>query len=230
MSETPAKTAKSAKSLFAATKRPKITGKTFDLGDTGKPPKAVRDPNDYDPTPWSATASIIDEEGDRMRAVGGKVWEPAAGGGHMATELERQGFDVICSDLIDRGQPNTELRSFYDYDRKQSDIMFTNPPFNEINTQGHGRWLRHTMELDIKYVAMLLPWDWIAARINGMDELHTLYPPSRIYVCCFKIDFRGGGSPPQRNGWIVWDRDHTGPTTFHRLFKSTGVLNQLPLI
>ena len=76
---------------------------------------------------------------------------------------------------------------------------------------------------------MLLNWDWIAARINGMDELHARFSVSRAYVCTWKIDFRGGGSPPQRNGWLVWDRDWQGETVLRRLFrdhpdKKQGVL------
>ena len=77
---------------------------------------------------------------------------------------------------------------------------------------------------------MLLNWDWIAARINGMDELHTLLPASRVYICCWKIDFRGLGAPPQRNGWLVWDADWQGETVLRRLYRESRMDRQEVLL
>lgn len=228
---------RSTKSLFRATKRKKapeavIAG--LDLHRQLPPDEAVRDVLDYDPTPPSATAAFLAAEGDRLREIGGPVWEPAVGGGHMAREIQRQGFDVIGSDIVDRGWPGTITRPFYNWTGRFEDmaaapagIIITNPPYNEVSARdGHGRWLAHVESLGVRYCAMLLNWDWMAARINGMDDLHARFPMSRAYVCTWKIDFRGGGSPPQRNGWIVWDRDWQGETVLRRLFKEQGVEKQ----
>lgn len=213
----------SAKALFRATKpKPKVDLRQSvafpNLPDQRKPEEG-RDPLDYDPTPRDATAAFLSVEGDRMREIGGPIWEPAVGGGHMARELQHQGFDVIGSDIVDRGWPGTEIKSFYDYEDAPAEILFTNPPYCEITTRGHGRWLRHIFDLKIRYVALLLGWDWFAGRINGLDLLHNEFPMSRAYVCCWKIDFRGGGQAPQRNGFIVWDRDWHGETVLRRLFR-----------
>lgn len=219
-------TAASTKSLFRATK-PKRKPHPAQLLIGNLPeqrkPDATRDPLDYDPTPPDATAAFLGAEGARLREIGGPIWEPAVGGGHMASALMAEGFDVIGSDVVDRGWPGTTLKSFYDYDRAPSDILITNPPYNEISARdGHGRWLKHVEALGVRYAAFLLNWDWVAARINGMDEIHARFPISRAYVCCWKIDFRGGGSPPQRNGWLVWDRDWQGETVLRRLFREAG--------
>lgn len=215
--------APSAKALFRATKPKRaVSPAQIIMGDLPeqRKPDAPRDPLDYDPTPPDATAAFLSAEGDRIREIGGQVWEPAVGGGHMANELQRQGFDVIGSDIVDRGWPGTQIRPFYDWTEAPADIIITNPPYNEINARdGHGRWLKHIEGLGVRYCAMLLNWDWIAARINGMDELHRTFPVSRAYVCTWKIDFRGGGSPPQRNGWLVWDADWQGETVLRRLFR-----------
>lgn len=213
----------SAKPLFQAIKR-KAPAHPAIRGLEGMPdqhkPRESRDPLDYDPTPPDATAAFLAVEGQRMREIGGPVWEPAVGGGHMAHEIERHGFTVIGSDVVDRGWPGTKLQSFYDATKAPADIIVTNPPYGEINARdGHGRWLRHIEALGVRYAAMLLHWDWIAARQNGMDELHDRFPPARAYVCCWKIDFRGKGAPPQRNGWLVWDRDWQGETVLRRLFR-----------
>ena len=213
----------SSKSLFRAIK-PKKDHPAQKLIDPDwpeqKPPEEPRDPLDFDPTPPDATAAFLAAEGDRIRQIGGPIWEPAVGAGHIADELIRQGFDVIGNDVKDRGWPGTETRSFYDYSVAPAQVIITNPPYNEVSARdGHGRWLRHVRDLGVPYAAMLLNWDWIAARQNGMDELHSVFPVSRAYVCCWKIDFRGKGAPPQRNGWLVWDADWKGETVLRRLFR-----------
>jgi hypothetical protein len=189
-------------------------------------PRDPRDPLDFDPTPASATQAILRVEGDRMREIGGPVWENAVGAGHIANVLQDDGFSVIGSDIVDRGWPGTIVRPFYSWDgtyenmgRAPAKIIFTNPPYGEITTRGHGRWLRHTFDMGVRYAAMLLSWEWIAGRMNGLDGLHYEFPVSRAYVCCWKIDFRGQGQAPQRNGWLVWDRDWQGETVLRRLFK-----------
>lgn len=175
-------------------------------------PDDGRDPLDFDPTPPSATEAVLREEADHIRAHGNVVWETAVGAGHIANVLAGAGFEVLGNDVVDRGWDGVELRSFLDYDALRAPVQFTNPPYNLINARdGHGRWLQHSFYLGFRYVAMLLNADWPAARINGMDALLEAHPPSVEYLCCWKIDFRGGGSPPQRNSWFVWDVNRPAP-------------------
>lgn len=208
--------APSAKALFRATK-PKskpLPGQIEafpDLEDQMAPEEG-RDPLDFDPTPPDATAAFLAMEQDHMRKHGNVVWENAVGAGHMASVLCTYGFKVYASDIVDRGHPNTFVRSFYEYDRAPAKICVTNPPYCEINARdGHGRWLKHLISLNVPYVALLLNADWPAARKNGLDALLEAHPPSIEYLCCWKIDFRGGGSPPQRNSFFVWDRNRPAP-------------------
>lgn len=215
--------APSAKSLFRATK-PKKQVDARQFGMLGLPeqrkPDAVRDLLDYDPTPPDATTAFMYQESDYISGISDTIWEPAVGAGHMARVFEALGFKVIASDIVDRGYPGTEIKSFYDYDVAPAKVMITNPPYCEINARdGRGRWLAHAESLGLEYVAFLLSWDWPASRINGMDALHRRYPISRSYLCCWKIDFRGGGAPPQRNGWFVWDRKWRDMNVMIRLYR-----------
>ncbi|WP_296763743.1 hypothetical protein [Sediminimonas sp.] len=221
------KAAPSATSLFLATKpkpvRDARQAQAFaDLPDLRAPRRTERDTLDYDPTPPEASRAFLAAEAPRIRQIGGAVWEPAAGGGHMVSPLIEYGFSVVASDIVDRGCPDVILRGFYDYDEAPSPIIITNPPYCEINARdGHGRWLRHAISLPgVRYVAFLLNWDWPAARKNGLDELLAAHPISRAYLCRWKSDFRGGGAPPQRNGWFVWDADHTGETVMRFLDRN----------
>ncbi|WP_066706931.1 hypothetical protein [Celeribacter ethanolicus] len=172
-----------------------------------------RDPLDFDPTPPSAIEAVLREEAEFIRAHGNVVWENAVGAGHCAKVLSAHGFEVLGSDVVDRGWGgDLELRSFLDYAVPRSRVAFTNPPYNLINARdGHGWWLRHSFDLGLGYVGLLLNADWPAARINGMDALLEEHPPSVEYLCCWKIDFRGGGAPPQRNSWFIWDENRPAP-------------------
>lgn len=59
-------------------------------------------------------------------------------------------------------------------------------------------------------LALLLSWDWPAARANGLGGLLDAQPFSYCYLMRWKLDFTGEGSPPQRNAWFVWDRAWQG--------------------
>ena len=207
----------STKALFRATKL-KPDARQTALADFPKSQQEdTRDPLDYDPTPESATEAVLAEEKQHILKHGYEVWETAVGGGHIANVLERHHFRVCGSDVVDRGWPRTELKSFYDYSWPVRKVQITNPPYCEINARdGHGRWLYHSISLGFDYTALLLNADWPAARINGMDKVFREHSPSIDYLCCWKIDFRGGGSPPQRNSWFVWDtnRPPLGPGTW----------------
>lgn len=167
--------------------------RALDLYPTGEP-EAIR--------------GLLARDGALLRALG-CAWEPAAGYGHLSREIEAYGLPCAVSDVADHGCPGVEVRSFYNYDRALAPAVITNPPYCEINARdGHGRWLRHTLEMPgWEYCALLLSWDWPAARANGLGELLERHPFSYCYLMRWKLDFTGEGSPPQRNAWFVWIRD-----------------------
>lgn len=180
-----------------------------------RPPASAvegRRPLDLYPTGEpEAVRGLLALDGDRLRALGA-VWEPAAGYGHLSREIEAFGLPCAVSDIADHGCPGVEVRSFYDFDRALAPAIITNPPYGEINARdGHGRWLRHTLDMPgWRYCALLLSWDWPAARANGLGALLDARPFSYCYLMRWKLDFTGEGSPPQRNAWFVWDRDWRG--------------------
>lgn len=209
-------TAPSAKPLFRATKaKPRPVRAQRVLIETEpieRPALDTRRDLDLYPTRQAdPIRALLAADGDRIRALGA-VWEPAAGHGDLCREIEAAGLPCAASDIADHGWPGTELRSFYEFDRALAPAIITNPPYCEINARdGHGRWLRHTLDLPgWEYCALLLSWDWPAARANGLGALLDRQPFSYCYLMRWKIDFTGGGSPPQRNAWFVWDKAWTG--------------------
>ncbi|MBW3096832.1 hypothetical protein [Pseudohoeflea coraliihabitans] len=174
-----------------------------------------RERDDFYPTPPEPTRAILSAEGPRLRDFP-LIWEPAAGDGAMVREMAALGFSAHASDLIDRGC-GAEIRSFYDFPEAPAKAILTNPPFQECNWRdGRGRWIRHALEvLGVEYMALLLSWSFPGA--GGLGTLWAQYPPARVYLMRWKIDFTGQGAPPMLNGWFVWDRAHEGETVLRML-------------
>ncbi len=209
--------APSAKPLFRAIRAKRIASSASSMfGElpvaTRPAPPEVRRAEDFYPTGQpEAIRALLARDGDRIRECGG-VWEPACGDGALVREIRSLGIPCHASDLIDRGCDDAVISDFYSFQCSPARAVITNPPFCEINARdGHGRWLRHTLDMPgWDYLALLLSWDWPAARANGLGALLDTRPFSYCYLMRWKLDFTGEGSPPQRNAWFVWDRHWQG--------------------
>lgn len=171
--------------------------------------KAQRRAFDWYPTGQpEAVRGLLFRDNDLIRACGA-VWEPACGDGAMVREIRRAGIPCVASDLVDRACEDSTVADFYSFERAGARAIITNPPYCEINARdGRGKWLRHTLDMPgWDYLALLLSWDWPAARTNGLGAMLDRHPFSYCYLARYKIDFTGEGSPPQRNAWFVWIRD-----------------------
>lgn len=206
----------SAKPLFRAMKaKPaaRVTHGLFSgLPEQRRDLPEMRRADDFYPTGQpEAIRSLLARDGARIRQLGA-VWEPAVGDGALARDLEAFGVPCCGTDIVDRGWPLRDRRSFYGFTESLAPAIITNPPYCEINARdGHGRWLRHTLDMPgWDYLALLLSWDWPAARANGLGALLDARPFSYCYLMRWKLDFTGEGSPPQRNAWFVWDRSWAG--------------------
>lgn len=204
----------SARGLFRATGN---TAKPVPVrlldGTFTKVDEVEREKDDFYPTPPEPTRALLSAEGDRLLAFD-TVWEPAAGDGAMVRELESFGLTVLASDLVDRGCGAT-IKSFYDWTAGETPrAIVTNPPFSECNKEPG--WVRYALEtLGVEYMALLLPVNWMGAVTRA--ALWAQYPPARVYLMRWRIDFTGQGAPPMLNAWFVWDREDAGETVLRML-------------
>jgi len=200
----------SARGLFRATGRSskpvvvQMLDGSFAKSDSG----LDREKDDFYPTPPEPTRALLAAEIGRLRDLD-RIWEPAAGDGAMAREIEALGIKCALSDLVDRGAGAT-IRDFYDFDVPAAPAIVTNPPFGECGWgNGKARWLKHALDtLDVEYMALLMNWGWPGA--GGLRTFYAAHPPARVYLMRWKIDFTGQGAPPMLNAWFVWDKQHRG--------------------
>lgn len=202
----------SAKALFRATKpkpsRDERQAALLEMPVRKRPTADLRRENDFYPTGQpEAIRALLARDGDAIRACG-SVWEPACGDGALVKPIREAGIPCSASDLVDRGCPDSWQADYFTCLRSRARAIITNPPFSLITARdGHGRWLKHTLSMPgWDYLALLLSWDWPAARANGLGELLEANPFSYCYLLRWKLDFTGKGSPPQRNAWFVWRR------------------------
>lgn len=186
---------------------------------TGKDPvDRPRAEDDFYPTPPEPTRALLAAERSRLIDFT-RIWEPACGDGAMVREIAAMGWHVVPSDVVDRGC-GAKIRDFFDFDSAPAPAIITNPPYFAVNFRdGKGRWISHAMDtLGVEYMALLLSWSWPGA--GGLGRLWSDWPPARVYLCRWKIDFTGEGAPPVLNGWFVWDRAHQGETVLRMLDRT----------
>jgi hypothetical protein len=149
-----------------------------------------------------------------------KIYEPAAGRGHLVQELREHGYDVTASDLLAHPDPliddiGTGLNILQIDDLSHYDIVITNLPYN---TQD--RLLQH-----------LLP---IAARDKTMVATLTRAPwhlaASRSGLVHYNKHFHGVVHLPRRPWWSE-DRTSSPRHDFvWNLWTATPRLSQHPTI
>jgi 2-polyprenyl-3-methyl-5-hydroxy-6-metoxy-1,4-benzoquinol methylase len=65
----------------------------------GVNPNAKREENDFYATNPIALKLFL----ENYKELNKTIWECSCGQGHLSKELQKQGYDVFSSDLIDRG-------------------------------------------------------------------------------------------------------------------------------
>lgn len=227
----PAPVSRSARGLFSAMGKKSKPVHVRDLitGEIVLAEGLAREKDEFYPTPDEPTAAFLShpEEAARL-AEFPVIWEPAAGDGAMVRILNAFGHKTHASDLIDRGC-GAEIRDYFDFTRstRPARAALSNPPFNLVNWRdGKARWLYHALdELDLEYVALLLPWPFPGAA--GLGPFWDKHPPARVYLMRWKIDFTGQGAPPMLNGWYIWDRKWKGETVLRMMDRADARQGEL---
>lgn len=180
-------------------------GSAFAAAQTDDP--VNRHPDDYYPTHPGATRALL-----AVERFNGPIWEPACGEGDMSRLIEAAGYDVISTDLIDRGYGEGGRDFLMEWQPRAPNIV-TNPPFKEAKT-----FVERALQLTTGKVAMFLR----LAFLEGVERGGWLpkTPLARVWVMSRRVPMQRGRLSEAGDGhgviafaWFVWEHGHTGPAT-----------------
>jgi len=176
-----------------------------------------RETNDFYATDPKALELFLEQiENDNLK-LHKTIWECACGAGHLSKLLESKGYNVISTDLINRGYGEYGidfLKSEYSEDYQNADIL-TNPPYKFAQ-----EFVNKAMEIlsPDHYCIMILKIQFLEGQTR--KKLFEKYPPQYVYVhstrqlCVINGEFDKyrGKSPALCYAWFVWKKGYSGET------------------
>lgn len=168
----------------------------------------LRQLQDYYATAPNVTRDILREE-----QFTSPVLEPCCGGGFMAEEIKKAGYEVDSFDIIDRGYGIGGIDFLkYNWEIGKYDII-TNPPYTLFIPM-----LEQAMRIYKDKIAMLLPLRYLSSKPRY--AIFKKYPPSKVYVYIERICIaKNGRFEAYESGmnleiyaWYVWEKGSTGNT------------------
>jgi hypothetical protein len=164
-----------------------------------------REENDFYPTPSYAVEELLKREN-----FIGNIWECACGEGDISEVFKNKGFEVISTDLIDRGYGKQ-------LDFLKSDLMadniVTNPPY-KISLEFV---LKAKTQCKSK-IAMFLKTVWLESDARYEMFQDKEFPLKTIYQFSKRVSLYKNGKKMKNSGmiayaWYVWDKDYVGKPT-----------------
>lgn len=146
------------------------------------------------------------------------IWECACGKGHLSDKLKQNGYEVVSSDIVDRGYKDFLIQDFFQATSLGCswDIL-TNPPYKYAK-----EFVLKALDL-IAYgrnVYMFLKLTFLEDKSRYTD-LFSKYPPKKVYVfservtCAKNGDFeaiKSSGGSVVAYAWFVWQKGYQGKT------------------
>jgi hypothetical protein len=149
--------------------------------------------HDFYPTPAEVTRALVPEIADFPATI----WDPACGDGAIVLELERGGFTVVGTDIVQRGYGEGGI-DFLTESVRRADAIVTNPLFGELAS----RFVEHTLALEVPYIALLLNVNFWHAKARA--ALFDRRRPDAILPLTWRPDFAGSARPYFNCIWTVW--------------------------
>ena len=149
------------------------------------------------------------------------IWECACGNGALSKVLEKNGYEVFSSDLVDRGYGHTNSDFFswkclpYENEFRQIEWdILTNPPYKYAK-----EFVEHALDLvhDGSLVIMFLKIQFLEGQQRR--ALFDKYPPKYIYVnSARQICYLNGNVDEKMSSatcycWYVWEKGWHGEPT-----------------
>ena len=170
-----------------------------------------REKNDFYATQPEAIDKLV---GAIKNMLPKKVWECACGTGCLSDRLKDFGYDVVSSDLIDRGYG--DVANFLKTIEMPTDCncIITNPPYKYAT-----EFVKHSLELlkEGGLCAMFLKTTFLEGQ-KRYDEIFSTTPPiyvlqfSKRITCALNADFKNCKSSAIAYAWYIWQKGYKGET------------------
>lgn len=163
--------------------------------------------NDYYSTDPKAVTLLLEVE-----SFSQNIWEPACGEGHISNVLQKHGYFVRSTDLIDRGYGIAGLDFLSHSTKKWDGDLITNPPY---------RYAQEFVEEALSVVsrgskvAMFLKLQFLEGKKR--KKLFQKHPPKRVYVSSSRLNCYLNGEATTNSSavayaWYIWEKGHSGET------------------
>lgn len=155
--------------------------------------------DDFYASPPMAVEALL-----RVEKFTGAIWEPACGDGAISTVLQDHGYDVVSTDLVERGYGQGRIDFLMEQQALAPNIV-TNPPYKNGTD-----FAEHSCRLAKGKVAFLMRLVWLeGARRKKLFEQTRL---KRVWVFSKRIPrmHRAGYTGKTTSSsiafaWFVWD-------------------------
>ena len=163
-----------------------------------------RETNDYYATDPKAAEWLI-----KLENLHRNIWECACGQGHLAKVFEANGYNVMATDLIDRGY-GIGGYDFLEHDGVYIGDIVTNPPYKYAQ-----EFVEHALKIipDGYKVCMFLKVTFLEGK--SRKKMFEKYPPRYVYVSSSRIACGKNGKFEQSAiayAWYVWEKGYHGDT------------------
>ena len=146
-----------------------------------------------------------------------KIWEPSCGMGHLSERLKERGYDVVSTDLVDRGYGQGGV-DFFAQDAVPPDVccILTNPPYKYAT-----EYICHALEIlpEGGYLCMFVKTTF-AEGAGRYRDIFSTKPPKYILqfvsrvICAMNGDFKTYTGSAVSYAWFIWEKGYKGHTTF----------------
>lgn len=185
---------------------------TFVMLGSSNHTKKEREKNDYYATDPKALEILLDKLKEDEIELHNKIWECACGEGHLSEVLKQRGYDVVSTDLINRGYGD----DYFDFLKYESPFLLdldilTNPPYKYAK-----KFVEKGVQLvdNGHYVIMFLKIQFLEGQAR--KELFKKYPPKYVYVnstrqcCAMNGEFEKYNATALCYCWFIWEKGFTG--------------------
>jgi hypothetical protein len=162
-----------------------------------------RQKDDFYTTPREAVIDLLSVE-----RFSGQIWEPSCGEGAISDTLKAYGYDVVSTDLVDRGYGTGRVDFLMEF-KLAAPNLITNPPFKYLD-----EYMSHAVSLRPMKMALLLRTNCLEGLARR--KIYEKSPLSKVWVFSRRLKMKRNGTEGGDSSgmisfaWFIWEEGYNG--------------------